>query len=89
MGILTPNDLKQALFHNNFFASKETVYNLIAEYDDDGLGGISFESFVKIIGSDPSQTETTSDLKKIFRKLWLSLLLEKGYLLKIILKILK
>ena len=32
-GLLTPNDLKVALFHNGFHATKETVYNIIAEYD--------------------------------------------------------
>ena len=30
LGLLTPNDLKQALYHQSFYASKETVYNLIA-----------------------------------------------------------
>jgi Ca2+-binding EF-hand superfamily protein len=29
-GLLTPNDLKVALFHLGFQASKETVYNIIA-----------------------------------------------------------
>ena len=68
MGLLTPNDLKQALYHHNFYASKETVYNLIAEYDDQGLGGLTFDAFVRVVGSDPSQNETSNDLKKIFRK---------------------
>lgn len=54
MGLLIPNDLKQALFHHNFYASKETVYNLIAEYDEEGLGGLTFDAFVRIVASDPS-----------------------------------
>jgi|JI10StandDraft_1071094.scaffolds.fasta_scaffold599550_1 Ca2+-binding EF-hand superfamily protein len=54
MGILTPNDLKQALFNLNFYASKDTVYNLIAEYDDEGLGGLTFDAFMRVIGSNPA-----------------------------------
>jgi len=30
VGILNPNDLKVALFHQGFHASKETIYNIIA-----------------------------------------------------------
>lgn len=48
-GLLTPNDLKVALFHNGFHATKETVYSIIAEYDEECLGGIDFGSFIKII----------------------------------------
>lgn len=68
MGLLNPNDLKQALFSHNFYANIETVYNLIAEYDEEGLGGLAFDAFIRVIGSDPTQTETTMDLKKTFRK---------------------
>lgn len=68
MGVLTPNDLKQALFNVNFFATKETVYNLIAECDEEGLGGLTFDAFIRVIASNPAETETTSDLKKLFRK---------------------
>ena len=68
MGVLTPNDLKQALFNVNFFATKETVYNLCAECDEEGLGGLTFDDFIRVIASNPAETETTSDLKKLFRK---------------------
>jgi Ca2+-binding EF-hand superfamily protein len=54
MGLLTPNDLKQALFNMGFFASKETVYNLIAECDEEGLGGLTFDAFVRVIGTNPT-----------------------------------
>lgn len=50
-GLLTPNDLKVALFHQGFHASKETVYNIIAEYDEDCLGGLNFAAFMRIISS--------------------------------------
>lgn len=68
MGVLTPNDLKQALFNLNFYASKQTVYNLIAECDEEGLGGLTFDAFVRVIVGNPTETQSTNDLKKIFRK---------------------
>jgi Ca2+-binding EF-hand superfamily protein len=33
MGLLTPNDLKKAFFNIGFFASNETIYELMAECD--------------------------------------------------------
>ena len=44
------------------------MYDLIAEYDEQGLGGLNFESFIRILSSNPSQLESTGDLKKIYRK---------------------
>lgn len=55
MGVLNPNDIKQALFNANFYASKETVYNLIAECDEEGLGGLTFDAFVRVIASNPAK----------------------------------
>ena len=76
-GLLTPNDLKVALFHQGFQASKETVYNIIAEYDEDCLGGLNFAAFIKIITNEPVETEPLSELKKVFRKINKD---NKGYL---------
>jgi Ca2+-binding EF-hand superfamily protein len=41
-GLLTPNDLKEALYEQNFFATSDTVYSLIAEYDVEGFGRLTF-----------------------------------------------
>ena len=56
-GLLTPNDLKVALYHQGFHASKETVYSIIAEYDEDCLGGVNFSAFMKIITNEPTEGE--------------------------------
>ena len=53
-GLLTPNDLKVALFHHGFHATKETVYSIIAEYDEDCLGGVNFDVFMRIISGEPT-----------------------------------
>lgn len=67
-GLLTPNDLRLALFNMNFYANKETIYNLIAEYDEEGLGGLTFDAFIRVLSSNPAEVETSNDLKKLFRK---------------------
>jgi centrin-1 len=76
-GLLTPNDLKVALFHNGFQASKETVYNIIAEYDEDCLGGVTFDAFMTIISGEPTEQEAEAELKRVFRKMDRD---NKGYL---------
>jgi len=53
VGILSPNDLKLALYNQNFHATRETIYSIIAEYDNQGLGGLNFSSFIEIITSKP------------------------------------
>ena len=55
---MTPNDLKVALFHNGFHASRDTVYNIIAEFDEDCLGGVTFSAFMKIISGEPVENES-------------------------------
>lgn len=52
-GKLTPNDLKVALIKEHFNATKETAYNIIAEYDEECIGGLNFAAFMRIISSDP------------------------------------
>jgi Ca2+-binding EF-hand superfamily protein len=42
MGVLLPNDLTLLLNQNGFTPNKNTVYELISEYDSEGAGGISF-----------------------------------------------
>lgn len=76
-GLLTPNDLKVALFHQGFQATKETIYNIIAQYDEECLGGLNFAAFMKIITNEPVETEPLSELKKAFRKIDKD---NKGYL---------
>jgi Ca2+-binding EF-hand superfamily protein len=68
IGLLTPSDLKQALFNMGFFAHKDTVYDLIAECDGDGFGGLTFDAFMRVIGNNPASSENANDLKKVFKK---------------------
>ena len=66
-GILTPNDLKKALKAFGFNASKETIYDIMATYDDDESGGLSFDEFMKIMAlTAPKDTET--EIQKVFKE---------------------
>ena len=58
MGVLLPNDLNLLLNQNGYTPNKNTVYELIAEYDSDGSGGIGFGQFLQAIAAKPYLNET-------------------------------
>ena len=53
MGVLLPNDLILLLTQNGFNPNKKTVYEIIAEFDVEEAGGISFGEFMKAMGTKP------------------------------------
>ena len=53
MGVLLPNDLTLLLSQNGFNPNKKTVYEIIAEFDLEEAGGISFNEFMKAMGCKP------------------------------------
>lgn len=57
MGVLLPNDLTLLLTQNGFNPNKKTVYEIIAEFDLEEAGGISFNEFMKAMGSKPYLNE--------------------------------
>lgn len=66
-GILTPNDIKKALRQFGYNATKETIYDIMAAYDDDESGGLSFDEFMKIV-SITAPKEKDTELQKVFRE---------------------
>jgi Ca2+-binding EF-hand superfamily protein len=52
-GILTPSDIKFSLQNCGFNANKETVYDIVAEYDEKEAGGIGFPEFMSIMMRRP------------------------------------
>ena len=58
MGVLRPNDLILLLTQNGFNPNKRTVYEIVAEFDVEETGGISFAEFMKAMGTKPNQNET-------------------------------
>lgn len=58
MGVLLPNDLTLLLTQNGFAPNKKTVYEIIAEFDAEEAGGISFNEFMKAMGTKPYINES-------------------------------
>lgn len=65
-GILTPNDIKNALKSFEYNPTKETIYDIMAAYDDDESGGLSFDEFMKIMSAKPDKE---SDIQKVFKEI--------------------
>lgn len=68
MGVLLPNDLKLLLTENGFNPNKKTVYEIIAEFDIEETGGISFREFMNAMDTKPYLNERKKDISKIFKK---------------------
>lgn len=68
MGVLLPNDLKLLLTQNGFVPNKRTIYEIVAEFDTEEAGGISFSEFMKAMDTKPYLNETKKDIGAIFKK---------------------
>lgn len=68
MGVLLPNDLTLLLTQNGFNPNKKTVYEIVAEFDIEEAGGISFNQFMKAMGTKPYLNETKRDINSLFKK---------------------
>ena len=71
-GILSPNDLKNALISYGYQVNKETVYDIIAEYDEDESGGLSFKEFLRMITNslmnNKKNIKEKNEIERVFRK---------------------
>lgn len=71
-GILSPNDLRNALMSYGYNATKETVYDIIAEYDEDESGGLSFKEFLRMItnslANSNKKQNKKNEIERVFRK---------------------
>ncbi|CAD8121796.1 unnamed protein product [Paramecium sonneborni] len=67
-GILSPNDLEQLLTSCGYHPTKETLYEIFSELDEDELGGITFEYFLSILNQDKSKSERKDTIRRVYRK---------------------
>lgn len=58
MGVLLPNDIKLLLTQNQFEPNRKTTYEIVAEFDAEETGGISFIEFMKAMDTKPYRNET-------------------------------
>ena len=68
MGVLLPNDLKLLLTQNGFNPNKKTVYEIVAEFDAEEAGGLSFIEFMKAMDTKPYLSESKKEIGAIFKK---------------------
>ncbi|KAM3137287.1 hypothetical protein pb186bvf_010657 [Paramecium bursaria] len=67
-GMLSPNDLKFLLSQNGFPPTKETLYEIFSELDEEELGGITFEYFLKIVNPNKVLKEKKDTIRRVYRK---------------------
>jgi Ca2+-binding EF-hand superfamily protein len=68
MGVLLPNDLKLMLTQNGFDPNRKTTYEIVAEFDAEETGGISFIEFMKAMDTKPFRNESKKEIAAIFKK---------------------
>lgn len=66
--MLSPNDLKFLLSQNGFPPTKETLYEIFSELDEEELGGITFEYFLKIVNPNKVLKEKKDTIRRVYRK---------------------
>ena len=55
-------ELRAALVKHGFKAQSTTVYDIIAEYDENESGGLDFKEFLKLMTRKPMDKETKEDV---------------------------
>lgn len=68
MGVLLPNDLKLMLTQNGYDPNRKTTYEIVAEFDTEETGGISFIEFMKAMDTKPFRNESKKEIAAIFKK---------------------
>jgi len=67
--LLAPNEIRTWLVAQGFKATKETVYDIIAEYDEDEKGGLQFHEFLRLMTrGPPGNNENKEEISRVFRK---------------------
>ncbi len=54
-GVLNPMDIRSAMTSYGFQAKKETIFHIMAEYDEEELGELNFDAFLKMCAQNHNQ----------------------------------
>ena len=65
-GYIDPSELKDAFVNLGFTGQGKFVYQILAELDEDGSGGIEFPEFVKLATAKLSDKDSRGDITKVF-----------------------
>lgn len=63
---MTPYDVKTVLMEAGYKPTKETIYEIIGEFDDDESGGVGFDEFLKIINKALTHNDKREDIDNVF-----------------------
>jgi len=62
-GFLNPFDIRFKLLKEGFNAKKDTIFHIISEYDEEELGMLSFQDFVKMCANKNPPNETRNQIR--------------------------
>lgn len=68
IGVLTPNDLRNALEMFGYHPKKHLIYGIISDLDSDESGGLDFCEFLKIMTDQtrPCDRDVQEDYERVF-----------------------
>lgn len=66
-GSIDPGELKAAMTSLGFEAKNQTIYQMIADIDQDNKGNIDFDEFLKLMTARISDKDTKQDIEKVFK----------------------
>ena len=68
-GVLNPLDIRSAMTSYGFTAKKETIFHIMAEYDETEVGELDFNTFLNMCSKNHSQKrESKNHIRHIFLK---------------------
>ena len=83
-GVIDPQELKRAFIEMGFAeGGGKFIYQILAELDEDGSGGIEFEEFIRLASAKTTEKDSRQDINKVFgafdksRQVTMELTLEK------------
>ena len=66
-GVIDPQELKRAFIEMGFAeGGGKFIYQILAELDEDGSGGIEFEEFVRLAAAKTTEKDSRQDINKVF-----------------------
>eukprot|EP00594_Rhizosolenia_setigera_P012537 CAMPEP_0178964972 /NCGR_PEP_ID=MMETSP0789-20121207/15995_1 /TAXON_ID=3005 /ORGANISM="Rhizosolenia setigera, Strain CCMP 1694" /LENGTH=171 /DNA_ID=CAMNT_0020649849 /DNA_START=68 /DNA_END=583 /DNA_ORIENTATION=+ len=65
-GTIDPKELKTAMQSLGFEAKNQTIYQMIADIDQDGKGEIDFDEFLDLMTARMSDKDSKEDIAKVF-----------------------
>ncbi|KAM3138858.1 hypothetical protein pb186bvf_009061 [Paramecium bursaria] len=64
---IDPKELKSAMTSLGFEAKNQTIYQMIADLDEDHSGQIDFQEFLKLMTARISDKDSKADIEKVFK----------------------